>query len=686
MKPILFSADDTEFTSNGLGRLADCVSCVVTEERNGIYECEFKYPVTGPMYSAIHEGGVIGVIHDDHHDVQPFDIYARSAPIDGLVTFYAHHISYRLRNVILKPFTATSCADALAQFETQTYNPNPFTFWTDKAVNGRYVNDVPAAVRGRLAGQAGSILDVYGKGEYQYDKWAVRLYTNRGADNGVAIRYGVNLTDITQEVDQSEIYSAVAPYWKDEESGRVVTLPEGYVVSENVPVQLYPWTTDTGDVMTNEDGEILEFAVPQIIPVPLDLSDRFDEQPTVEQLRQAAKNHLASSTAYLPSENLTVSFVDLAHTEEYAGVAALQRVSLCDRVSVYCGPIGVEAASMQVIRVVYNVLAERYDEIELGSPRRSYADTIMAEVEDITSRYIDQDALERAVDSATDQITGAKDSHVRFMYDADGGLQEILIMDTDDIATAQNVWRWNSGGFGHSSNGYGGPYTTAITQDGAIVADFITTGELTATLIKAGVLRPKNGNQSNFWNMDTGEFSLKSNGATDGITYIDGVLHINASNIDVGELTASLIKAGILQDKAGLNSWNLATGEFSTTGSFSATTTRSGHTYRITIETGNMYFYYDGTLIGSLYPDANTLNIRGSSNGMNINLWTSQSGGTGSALSLGANGQVALDCLGFRINGDLSIYNYEGWSGYIPTQNGEIHVENGLIVGYTPDT
>lgn len=686
MKPILFSADDTEFTSNGLGRLADCVSCVVTEERNGIYECEFQYPVTGPMYSAIHEGGVIGVIHDDNHDVQPFDIYARSAAIDGLVTFYAHHLSYRLRHVILKPFTATSCAEALAKFATETYNPNPFTFWTNKAVNGAYANDVPSAVRSRLAGQEGSILDVYGKGEYQYDKWAVKLYVNRGADNGVAIRYGVNLTDITQEVDQSQMYSAVAPYWKSAEGDVVVTLPEGYVVSENVPVKLFPWTTDTNDVMTNEDGEILEFAAPQIIPVPLDLSEQFEEQPTVAQLRAAAAAHLASSTAYLPDENLKVSFVDLAHTAEYAGVAALQRVCLCDRVSVYCGPIGVDAVSMQVIRVVYNVLAEQYDEIELGSPRQTYAEAIMAEVGDATKDLVDRDFLEEAVNSATAQITGAQDSHVRFIYDANGGMQEIVVMDTDDIATATKVWRWNSGGLGYSSHGYGGPYTTAITQDGAFVADFITTGQLLASLIKVGVLRPANGNPNNFWNMETGEFSLKSNGAENGITYKNGVLSINASNIDTGELTATLIKAGILQDKAGLNSWNLVTGAFSTTGSFSATTTRSGHTYKITIASGAMSFYYDGTKIGSLSPDANTLNISGASSGMNINLWTSNTSGSGSALSLGANGQAELNCTRFNVNGDLSAYDYTGWSGYIPTQNGEIHVENGLIVGYTQGT
>ena len=199
MIPILYDSGETAFTSNGLGRLVDCVSCKVTEERNGIFECEFQYPVTGRMYDQIIEGRIIAVTHDDAHDIQPFDIYRRSAPIDGLVTFNAHHISYRLGNVILRPYTATSCAQALALMETETYNSNPFTFWTDKAVNKAYTLTTPAACKAMLGGETNSILSVFGTGEYEWDKWTVKLHLHRGADHGVTIRYGVNLTSIEQE-------------------------------------------------------------------------------------------------------------------------------------------------------------------------------------------------------------------------------------------------------------------------------------------------------------------------------------------------------------------------------------------------------------------------------------------------------------------------------------------------------
>ena len=101
MIPILYDHAEKDFTSQGLCRLADAVDCVVTEERNGIYECELKYPIDGLYFEEIFEGRLIGATHDDNGDIQPFEIYKHSAPIDGVVTFYAHHLSYRLRNHIL---------------------------------------------------------------------------------------------------------------------------------------------------------------------------------------------------------------------------------------------------------------------------------------------------------------------------------------------------------------------------------------------------------------------------------------------------------------------------------------------------------------------------------------------------------------------------------------------------------
>ena len=97
-----------------------------------------------------------------------------------------------------------------------------------------------------------------------------------------------------------------------------------------------------------------------------------------------------------------------------------------------------------------------------------------------------------AIENATGLITGAKGGYVVIGQNPQGQPVEILIMDAPDIDTAQHVWRWNNGGLGYSSNGYNGPYDTAITQDGAIVADFITAGTMSANMVRAGVLASQN--------------------------------------------------------------------------------------------------------------------------------------------------------------------------------------------------
>lgn len=87
-----------------------------------------------------------------------------------------------------------------------------------------------------------------------------------------------------------------------------------------------------------------------------------------------------------------------------------------------------------------------------------------------------------AVNTATELITGALGGHYIQTYDDTTGKPDgwAILIGGDTIDTATKVWRMSAGGFGYSSNGWNGPYTTAITADGAIVADFITTGTLNA--------------------------------------------------------------------------------------------------------------------------------------------------------------------------------------------------------------
>lgn len=485
MIPILYRREELNFNTNGLGRLSECISCTVTEERNGIYELEFTYPVTGRFYDQmVSEGGCVAVIHDDNHDLQPFDIYKYSAPIDGVVTFNAHHISYRLGNVILQPFTAESCADALDQIPANALNNCPFSFWTDKMVSGEFALTTPDNARAILGGQEGSILDVYGKGDYQFNKFEVRLYTNRGNNSGVTIRYGKNMVDINHTVDRSGTFSAIAPFWANDE--QTITLPEGFVVSPTTLVYSAPWTDENGENITDENGNEIWFDYPFVVPVQMDFSSNFSEPPTVEELRAAAVAYLANNEPWLPDDNVTVDFVQLWQTPEYANVASLQRVRLCDLVSVYFPELGVIKSDQKVIKVVYNVLLERYDSMELGKVSTTLSEAITREADATIKEQTS--AMRSFVEHQTALITGGLGGHVVFNLNANGEPQEILIMDTDDMATAVNVIRMNMAGIGFSTTGYEGPFTSAWTIDGKFNADFISTGNLLANFIKGGTL------------------------------------------------------------------------------------------------------------------------------------------------------------------------------------------------------
>lgn len=349
MIPILYSKSETQFLSNGLGRLTECISCDVTEERNGIYECEFTYPVTGRFCKEMMEnGGIISVTHDNHGDRQAFDIYKFSAPIDGIVTFNAHHISYRLNGIIVTPFEASTCAGALQKISQKSANTNPFTFTTDKVVTAPYIVSVPSNARALLGGSSGSILDIYGTGEYEWDMFNVNLHLHRGQNSGVTIRYGKNLTDIVNILDKSEIYNAIAPYWTDGE--HTVILPEVYLSVAGA--------TD-------------------IICVPVDLTGDFEEKPSVSDLRSDANIYLSNINPTLANSNITIDFEALWQTTEYEDVAVLQQIGLCDTVSIYFPAIGVTQASAKAIKVVYDSLRDKYKSIEFGDAQTTLAESIL---------------------------------------------------------------------------------------------------------------------------------------------------------------------------------------------------------------------------------------------------------------------------------------------------------------------
>lgn len=476
MIPALYNKSETTFTHNGVGLLSEAVKATVTEERNGSYELSLQYPITGRFYSEITEGAIIKAKANETSEPQLFRIYKSSKPINGIVTYSAEHISYDLNGIPLLGFSIKNATPqmALTKAIEGAALPCPFTAYSNISTLNSTEILTPCSVRALLGGQTGSLLDVWG-GEYEFDNFTVKLYLHRGKDNGVVIEYGKNLKDLKQESNIAECYTHLMPYavyTVQDESG---SSEEKYVYLAEKVIPL----TEAENI-----GHYKAFI--------MDFSDRFgdNEEITEEKLRAKATAYAAAADLGTPKVNITVSFVQLWQTEEYKNIAPLERVKLCDTVTVRFSKLGV-AATSKVIKTVYNSLQEKYESVTLGDAKSSFANTVNKQqeaIQEIKSSVKKGQAeateqLKKAIANATSLITGHSGGYV--VLNPAEKPQEILILDAPTIDEAVNVWRWNSGGLGYSSTGYNGEYSLAMTMDGAIVADFISAGILNGALLQA---------------------------------------------------------------------------------------------------------------------------------------------------------------------------------------------------------
>ena len=464
-------ANTYPYTGNGLGGLPDAIEAVVAHEINGIYELMFRYPVTGLHFDDLANGNIVMAEPDALTSAQPFRIYRITKPLNGVVTVYARHLCYDMQGIICEPFTATDLTTAFQTIPTKLTPANSFNFSTTRTVATGMSIVEPRPLWKLLGGQAGSILDVYG-GEWDFDGFDVKLVTQLGTDRGVRVSYGKNMTELEQDGTIEGTYSGVYPYWYDEESSTLVTISEKFVTVPNAEVSNRVFT--------------------------LDCSDDFDTQPTQQQLRDRANAYILANSIGNARTSWKVSFADNPEL-------MMDRVMLGDTLHVRYERIGVDATA-RAVKTEYDVLAKHYKAITVGRVKQNLAQIIVAQQEETASQFAQvKSDLETAVDDATDFIRNGA-GYMRFIYNSNDELTEIVSLDDPDISQAQSVWRWNNGGFGHSSNGYSGTYSVAITQSGSIVADFVNTGTLNANVIRAGILQDALGKNS--WNLATGAFSI----------------------------------------------------------------------------------------------------------------------------------------------------------------------------------
>ena len=488
MFPILYEGINVGVVpqNNGLGVLSDAISCNCEEERNGIFEVTIEYPFSGIHAQDISKLRVIKVKPNFTDNPQLFYIDRISKVMNGVFTVFCKHISYLLSGLPITSGTANSAAAACSLLQNSA---GGYTITTDKTASGSFNITSPSSVRSWFGGKAGSLLDVYGTGEWHYDNFNCNLKLHRGSDRGVTIRYKKNLLELSQEIDTSNLYTHVLCFWQSEDA---------MVIGSKLPTGL---TLDVEKTLI------------------IDASGDYEDPPTTQQLTTKTQNYIDNNNLTVPTDNIKLDFVQ-------SGELA-NRVDLCDTVSIYYEALGITRTQVKCIRTVFDCIREKYIETEFGDPKTNSTDTIIATNNEIAEKP-NKSYLAEAVDRATKLITGNLGGYV-VIHDSngDGEPDEILIMNTPDINTATRIWRWNQQGLGYATS-YAGPYGLAITSSGEIVADFVTTGTMSANRVRTGLIASTN-NQLQI-DLDAGTITAPA---------------ITLSGQDVGSTLDSLVQTSV---------------------------------------------------------------------------------------------------------------------------------------------
>ena len=476
-------------TSNGLGQL-NPVSCKVSEELNGLFECELEVLQSDKHFKDLSEGGILKMSVNDTDSEQMFRVYYISKAINGVCTVKGQHITYDLSKVPVQPFTATGAVNVKNSLVSNIIGSYPFTMSTDITNTiSTFKLSIPRSFRECLGGYEGSVLDVF-RCEYKWDNLEVKMLARRGADNGVRIAYGKNLTDFNQEENIENVYDGVL----------------GYAVVDDVPY------------LASSVYNKTSASQPKIKIV--DFSDKYEsgDVPTGAELLSYATTYATNNDIEVPNVNISVKFIALSQTEEYKNILPLERVSLGDTVHVYFDKLGVEASS-RVVKTVWNVLLNKYDEIELGQTKANLNtvlnDTADQLKDDLKNELeFDTGAIENKMIGLSSLI--ANGMGLRITQDQNN---RIFLHNAETLALSQYQYEITSNGF-MMSDDYGQTWSSGWSISGDAVMNSLATITLKALEIYGSYIE---GSQILFGDSNNkyilAEVYLDNNNNPSGITF-----------------------------------------------------------------------------------------------------------------------------------------------------------------------
>lgn len=525
----LYDKNETDFTHNGICILKP-LEATVTEELNGDYSLKVTMP-RGKKEIEIEQ--IIKA--PTPKSEQLFRVYNSDIDMLGNQVFYARHIFYDLLDYFIEDIRPSgSGVLAISKILENT----PFTGTSDITEQGTAYYQMMNPVKAIL-GADNAFINVWG-GELERDNFNVRMRNHLGTDRGVSIRYRKNLTGLRLQTDLSGVYTKIMPTGL-QENGHHLAVEQAPTASQQLAESNLEHSVATKSrlvclpekyVSSPLIDNYVNIKTTRIHYSDIKIDEKITQEQALEMLRNAAAQEFENGIDK-PQITATVEFIPLQNTEEYKDFAVLESVYLGDTVKIFHKDLNIELEA-QIIEYEFDALSKRYNKVILGNANPKYGDTQKKYVE--KQKEETTTTLEQAIINATQLITGNQGGYI--VMSPSEKPQEIFIMDTPDMTTAMKVWRWNLSGLGYSSTGINGPFALAMTMDGAVVADFITTGVLNGALIKAGSVQAGSLSQE-YKKSVTDAINSSANEVTQAFQAADGELSSTISQTYLTKNSAS---------------------------------------------------------------------------------------------------------------------------------------------------
>lgn len=456
----LYDEFETDFTHNGMTMIDFEDEPTIHRAINGIFLLEGVYQIGGQHHKHIKKGAILSAMCPDRTR-QLFRIKNPEKTTTS-ISFTADHIAFDAnRNFVESYFEANgSGSKIMAGIEGALTFPQRFNYSSNITTTHQFtINEnypIDAIMGQNNGGQ--NLVGITG-GELEMDNFNIRLLDKLGSDRGFRFDWGINLENIKE---------TVSPDLQINSLYLIGAVPE----VENYEEEQLPITVK----YLETKGVTAENRV---------IGKRTNsEAKTVEELTAWGQSLFDKDRIHEPKVSHEISIIDLANTMEYAEFSNLVELQLGDTIH---GTLQEQNITVQerMIEYTYFSRLSEYVTMTLGNDLGFYSSSVQNELTQIVSDMETRtNILVEKIINATNLITGTNGGYVRFR--PKNNPSEILIMDTDNVNTAKNVWRWNLGGLGHSSTGVNGEYPTAMTSDGQIVADIITAGKFNAEMLRVG--------------------------------------------------------------------------------------------------------------------------------------------------------------------------------------------------------